>query len=196
MSIVSAPVTRRVIIHADDFGLHPAVNAAIAQGHEHGIIASASLLVDGDAAAEAVELARTLPGLDLGLHFTLTGQNGGLSHFAWDCVRGRMHAADIERELRRQLAKAHDFGLSLSHIDSHQHLHALPFLCRIVCRVAHEYGIQFVRVPEDGPAFAPVPASRRAQATLLRVFARLARRIVARHGLQTTDHFSDRKSVV
>ena len=184
-------MTRRVIIHADDFGLHPAVNKAVARGHAQGMVSSASLLVNGDAAAEAVQIARALPGLDLGLHFTLTGQNGGLWRFLRNSGNGTLTNADVERTLRHQLdAAIHGYRLSLSHIDSHQHLHALPFLCRMVCRVAKEYGIRCVRIPEDGPAFAAVPSARHAQAAVLRVFARLARRIVARHGLQTTDSFA------
>lgn len=184
-------MTRRVIIHADDFGLHRSVDTAIRLGHERGVISSASILIEGAAAKEAIDIARALPSLDLGLHFTLTGREGGLTRFFADWVRGKMRRADVTAALHRQLGMAlRTQRLTLSHIDSHQHLHALPPIMDAVCRAAKDCDIRCVRVPEDGPAFARVPPSRRAQSAALRVCARLSRRIVARYGLTTTDHFS------
>ena len=39
----------KLIVNADDFGLHSAVNAGILDGHRTGIITSTSLLAGGDA---------------------------------------------------------------------------------------------------------------------------------------------------
>ncbi|HUC70019.1 MAG TPA: ChbG/HpnK family deacetylase, partial [Stellaceae bacterium] len=53
---------RQLIVCADDFGLDPAVNAAVEEGHRHGILSTASLMVGAPAAADAVARARRLPG--------------------------------------------------------------------------------------------------------------------------------------
>jgi predicted glycoside hydrolase/deacetylase ChbG (UPF0249 family) len=183
----------RVIINADDFGLHPVVNGAIAQGHRDGLITSASLMTLGSACEDAVRLARTLPTLDLGLHFCLVGVPGlpaGLGPFAAACLRGQFPANRIAEELRRQLAYAHSAGLGISHIDAHQHLHALPWVMRIVCRVAAEYDIPGIRLPLDGPALAAIPSGRRVQAAALRISSRLSRRYILETGRRTTDHFA------
>ncbi|MDQ2688354.1 MAG: ChbG/HpnK family deacetylase, partial [Armatimonadota bacterium] len=130
----------RVIVNADDFGLHPAINEGIEHGHRDGMITSASLMTLGPALDDAVRRARSLPALDLGLHFTLVGVPGlpsGLGAFFAAYLRGQLPARVITDALYRQLDLAlRTHKLLLSHIDSHQHLHAFPPLMRVVCRVA------------------------------------------------------------
>ena len=99
-----------------------------------------------------------------------------------------MPASRIEAQLSRQFdAVKH---LPISHIDSHQHLHALPAIMRVVCRFASQRGIPAIRLPADGPAFAYVPPARRAQAAALAATARLSQRHITASGLRTSDHFS------
>ncbi len=181
----------RVIVHADDFGLHPAINAGIDTAHRNGLVSSASLMPLGAAFDDALRCIQFLPRLDLGLHFSLVGVPGlpptlgaFLAAYAW----GQMPASRIEAQLSRQFdAVKH---LPISHIDSHQHLHALPAIMRVVCRFAARHGIPAIRLPIDGPALAPVPPARRAQAAALAAMARLSRRYIAAYGLRTSDHFS------
>ena len=63
---------RRLIINGDDFGLSAKINAGILSAHRNGILTSASLMVGGDAAQEAVDIARRHPELAIGLHVTLS----------------------------------------------------------------------------------------------------------------------------
>ncbi len=63
--------TRQLIVTADDFGADEAVNEAVERAHVDGILTAASLMVSGDAAADAVERARRLPKLGVGLHIVL-----------------------------------------------------------------------------------------------------------------------------
>src|SRR5580698_1358621 len=62
---------RSLIVTADDFGLHTRVNEAVERAHRDGVLAAASLMVGADAAADAVERARRLPELRVGLHLVL-----------------------------------------------------------------------------------------------------------------------------
>ncbi|MDQ2798868.1 MAG: ChbG/HpnK family deacetylase [Armatimonadota bacterium] len=189
----AAPVSVRVIVHADDFGLHPALNEGIERAHREGLVSSASLMPTGPAFDDAVRRSRALPQLDLGLHFALVGVPGcppTLSHFALAFARGQMPTQTIAESLRSQLDAAFRQGVSISHIDSHQHLHTLPTIMRVVCAAAREYGIPAVRLPLDGPAFASLPPGRHGQAALLRVMARLSRRYITAFGLRTTDYFA------
>ena len=64
---------RHLIVTADDFGLDLAINEAVEQAHREGVLTAASLMVGQAAARDAVERARRLPGLRVGLHVTLTG---------------------------------------------------------------------------------------------------------------------------
>ena len=184
-------MSKRVIVHADDFGLHPAINAGIEAAHRDGLASSASVMPLGPAFADAVRRARSLPSLDLGLHFALVGVPNlppTLGAFLAAYARGQMPARVVAAHFTSQLAALG--GLAVSHIDSHQHLHALPSVMRVVCRAASQNGIGAVRLPLDGPAHAAVPPARRAEAAALAVMARLSRRYIAAYGLRTSDYFS------
>lgn len=186
-------MTRRVIVHADDFGLHLAINAGIEAAHRNGLITSASLMPLGAAFEDAVRRCRALPELDLGLHFTLVGVPGyppTLSAFLAAYAAGKLPPQVVADTLRRQMDAVLATGLTLTHLDSHQHLHALPGLMRVICPIAAEYGLRAIRLPQDGLAFASVSSGRRVQAAALAFMARLARRSIAANCLQTSDHFS------
>ncbi|MDE0854568.1 MAG: ChbG/HpnK family deacetylase, partial [Nevskia sp.] len=55
-----------LIVTADDFGLHAAVNEAVELAHRDGVLTAASLMVGAPAAADAVQRARRLPRLRVG----------------------------------------------------------------------------------------------------------------------------------
>jgi hypothetical protein len=62
---------KRLVVTADDFGLSLPVNDAVEQAHTHGILTAASLLTGAPACDDAVERARRLPQLGVGLHLAL-----------------------------------------------------------------------------------------------------------------------------
>src|SRR5690349_3437565 len=64
-------INMKVIVNADDFGYSEAVNRAIIQAHDEGILTSCSLMVNERACPQAVELARSRPRLAVGLHLVL-----------------------------------------------------------------------------------------------------------------------------
>src|SRR5438046_987698 len=61
-----------LIVNADDFGYSARVNAAVEKVHREGVLTSASLMVTEEGREEAVELARQMPGLGVGLHVVTT----------------------------------------------------------------------------------------------------------------------------
>ena len=48
---------KQLIINADDFGIHEAVNLAVYRGFESGILTSTSIMAGGDAFSSAVRAA-------------------------------------------------------------------------------------------------------------------------------------------
>jgi predicted glycoside hydrolase/deacetylase ChbG (UPF0249 family) len=117
-------VIRRLIVNADDFGRSPAINRGVAEGHERGIVTSASLMVRWPAALEAAAYARAHPGLGVGLHFDLAEWR-----FAgeWEPVYQVLADEDpvtVGAEFDRQLDEFRKLmGRPPSHLDSHQHVH-------------------------------------------------------------------------
>ena len=136
---------KRLIVTADDFGLAPAVNEAVEQGHRRGILSAASLMVAAPAAADAVARAKRLPKLGVGLHLVLVDGRpvlppaeipdlvGPDGRFLADPFRAgvkifRNPAArrQMEREMRAQLEAFHATGLALDHVNAHHHFHTHP----------------------------------------------------------------------
>lgn len=160
---------RRLIVNADDLGLSPAVNRGIVELHRAGAVTSASLLMNLPSTADALALTEGLP-LDIGVHLTLTVGRplaGGLpslvdgsgafgkAHLARQIARGRLRLAEVEREWSAQIEAFLATGRPLAHLDSHLHIHALPWLRRVALRLAWRYGVGAVRLRAHGLALWP-----------------------------------------
>lgn len=157
------------IFNADDFGISPGVNAAIVKAHKEGILNSASLMVNQKYAPQAVEAARKMPDLEIGLHLNLTnerpaadpkdipllvGQDGKLNKgFVQLLLCSVFHPVEfsrqIETEIRAQVKKYLQTGLNLEHIDGHRHVHLIPAVFKIVRKIQKEYKIPRVRVMNE-----------------------------------------------
>ena len=159
---------RHLIVTADDFGLHEAVNEAVAQANRRGILTAASLMVSGPAAADAVRRARRLPNLRVGLHIVLADGLSSLPHQQIPSIAdidGRMGEdmffrgvrffarasvrAQLEAEIRAQFLAFARTGLPLDHVNAHKHFHLHPTILGILIRVAREFGARAMRVPDE-----------------------------------------------
>src|SRR5688572_21693060 len=113
---------RRVVINADDFGLHEAVNEGIVLAHQQGIVTSASLMACGSAFEDAILRRKACPDLGLGIHLTLVEErpvapvekvpslvNGegtmplSYGNFAGRWLSGRIRKCDVLYELEAQV---------------------------------------------------------------------------------------------
>ena len=158
----------KVIFSADDFGRSTPVNAAVMQAHRQGVLTSASLMVAGDAADEAVALAQETPTLAVGLHVVVTGGRAILppeqiphlvdtsGRFPDDPVRtgwryfmSRTVQKELARELAAQFERFAATGLPLSHVDGHLHMHVHPTVFKLLLPLARQYGARGLRLPRD-----------------------------------------------
>ena len=156
----------QVIVNADDFGLHPAVNRGICRAHQEGIVTSTSLIPCGRAFGDAVERLNGCPDLDVGVHLTLVEERpvsppeqipslvnrdgrmpASYREFTRGWLSGRIRHGDVRRELESQIQRVLRAGLHPTHIDGHQHVHCLPGLWPMVSSFAEEYHIAFIRLP-------------------------------------------------
>ena len=204
------PVSARryVIFNADDFGLCTGVNAGVIASHQGGVVRSASLIATGEAFDEAADYARNNPSLDIGLHLALCDgvpvsdsarvpslvTSDGRFDKSWSgflrrYLRGKISLRDVEAELRAQLEKSLACGLRISHLDSHQHLHALPGIFEIVLRLAEEHGIRAVRSPLEHSTLFNVGVVRTLSRLALGNIFRIARRKLVHSTVRTADHF-------
>ena len=199
---------KQVIFTADDFGLALEVNEAIEQGHTNGVLSAASLMMGADHAGDAVSRAKRLPALRVGLHVTVADGKALLPPEAIPALadsHGRLSSnlaaagvqwffspaaqRDLAAEIRAQFDAFHATGLTLDHINAHNHLHLHPTVLGIILEVARDFGSPAIRLPWEPPTvLAPWLA-------LLRL--RL-RRAGVRHndaivGMRDTGHLTERR---
>jgi chitin disaccharide deacetylase len=159
---------RRLIVNADDFGRSPSINQAVIRAHRDGILTTASLMVNGAAAKEAVTLAHDNPGLGVGLHLTLVCGHSALSsseipslvdwrgQFPESAVKAgftyyfrRSLRNELRREIEAQFKKFHSFGLKLDHVNGHLNLHLHPTIFALLMENAKTWGITACRLTRD-----------------------------------------------
>ena len=66
---------KNLIVNADDFGRHELINRAVERAFNDGCLKSATLMAGGIAFDDAVDVAKKLSGLGVGIHFTLANGN-------------------------------------------------------------------------------------------------------------------------
>lgn len=109
---------RYLIVNADDLGMTAAVNQGIFEAHEHGIVTSASLMVNRPAAPDAAKTLAEHPHLAVGLH---------------------LEAGD---DWWRQLERFRELvGRDPTHLDSHKHVHEAEPVTAVAEAMATELGV-------------------------------------------------------
>ena len=156
---------KNIIVNADDFGRHELINLAVERAFNAGCLRSATLMAGGVAFDDAVQLAKKVSGLGVGIHFTLANGNpilppkeipslvteegtfhGDYIKFLKRYLSGKISLSEVRSELAAQLEKILNAGLTLTHFDSHQHLHHVPGISEIALDLAEAAGIKSMRV--------------------------------------------------
>lgn len=202
---------KRLIINADDFGIHPLVNEGIIEGHVHGVLTSTTLLASGMAFDDAVRKVKAVPTLGVGVHLCLVGalppvspvhevsslvDAEGLFYPSYGPVikrayEGKVQYEEVYEEWDRQIGKVVATGIPITHVDSHQHLHILPPFWKITVALMKKYKIYKVRIPRESYGFKTILANpfRTAGRTGLTFLAKKAAQDIVPCGLTTTQHF-------
>lgn len=175
----------RLIINADDFGITPDVTDSILACHDAGAVTSTTFMANGSDAERAADAARSRASLSTGLHFNLTegepqtdpsrvptlltssGSFVGRGELVRRWMQGHLAPEEVWLELQSQLARMRRLGLEPSHLDSHQHVHALiPTVAYAVRRVASSLG-RPARTPWTWRGARPRSVKRRLTQTAL-----------------------------
>jgi predicted glycoside hydrolase/deacetylase ChbG (UPF0249 family) len=189
---------RSIVINADDFGLDPDIDDGIVAAIERGPVRSVSMVGNRPGLHAAVQKLKRLPRrISVGAHLNLTDSpplsqappTGTFSGSHWSTVwalLGARNLSPIEAEFRRQIERLLGAGVTLEKLDSHGHIHVLPQVFDLTCRLASEYRIPFVRViRRAGPMRFAMSSLK--ELAIERTSAR-SRRAANEFGLLTTDH--------
>lgn len=158
---------KRLIVNADDFGRHELINLAVERAFKNGCLKSTTLMPGGVAFDDAVAVAKRNPGLGVGIHCTLANGNPilppkeipslvtaeGIFHadyvvFLKRYLSGKISLTEVRAELAAQFEKMNRAGLTLTHVDSHQHLHHVPGIVKIVLELSEAAGVKAMRVAD------------------------------------------------
>jgi predicted glycoside hydrolase/deacetylase ChbG (UPF0249 family) len=160
-------MTPRLIINADDFGLTPGINRAIAELHQARALTSATLMATGAAFDDAVATAHANPSLGVGCHIVLTDGapasnpesiptllgpdrktfRPSLVDFLQALLRGRISEEELKREALAQIQKLQNAGIKVTHLDTHKHTHLFPAVARPLLQLAEQRSIRAIRHP-------------------------------------------------
>lgn len=154
---------KKFILNADDFGMSNAFNKAVLDGYNNGFLTSASICANGEAFSAAVnEILPECPNLGIGIHLNIIEGKSLVNHnelvlltnssgcFNNGYIKMILHSnnpeflAQVEKEFRAQIERVLKYT-KIDHLDSHVHVHAIPKIFELTCKLAKEYEIGQIR---------------------------------------------------
>ena len=166
----------RYLMHADDIGLSSGITRSIGAAIDEGLVRSVSLIVNGSALEEAKESLLARPDVRVSVHLNLlegqplsgadrvpllVGEDGQLAATFQKLTRlwlagGRAGRVALKKqiglEFSAQINRAIDaLGGRLDRllVDSHTHIHALPFVLDVLLGQDYQRPIDYVRLPRE-----------------------------------------------
>lgn len=195
---------KKLIINADDYGACEDVNSAVEELALAGLLGGVSLLVNGASFASAVAFLNAHPTINAGIHLNLIegrpmaqpdavqailDPDGLFLNRSGLMMRWALHPIAVTRavtiEWRTQIEYFLATGLTLTHADSHQHLHAFPPAFRIAVNLCKEFGIPAMRLPRERNRIQ----ARSLTTQALNANLAIAQRFAATASLRCNDHF-------
>ncbi len=155
---------KKFILNADNFGKNSDYNRGVLNGYNNGFVTSASIVANGEAFDTAInEILPECQQLSVGVHLDITqgkpltdanlliDNTGEFSSTFLSLIKAVNNDAllrEIEAEFRAQIEKVQTV-CKITHIDSVEHIHVIPKLFNLVCKLADEYSIPYVRTYKE-----------------------------------------------
>lgn len=160
-----------LIVNADDFGYSEAVNYGIIRAHTHGVLNSATVMMNMPGAEHALELSKKYPDLGLGVHLVLTcgkpllqghrtivQPNGSFYKSPTLLFNEAIDTEEVKKEWVAQIERFLSLGGRLTHLDSHHHVHGHPELQAVIAELANSYHVP-VRIGRENSIPGTTPFS-------------------------------------
>ena len=162
---------KKFILCADLFGKNKDYNRAVLNGCNNGFVKSCSIVANGDAFDAAInDILPECTNISVGINLNLTVGNALTKAFKLTDINNTFKynfnqlvdqikknsdiLSEIEAELRAQVEKVTN-TTKIYHINSIDNIHLIPEILKIVCIIAEEYNIKYVRVPYEELYYVP-----------------------------------------
>jgi predicted glycoside hydrolase/deacetylase ChbG (UPF0249 family) len=183
-----------LVVNADDYGYFPGVSEGILACARQGRITATGVMANRPWFEDDIVRLRDETDIDAGVHLVLTCGEPLTAALAARLPGGRfpskesLIAAILRQQIPLELLRAEwcaqierclGAGLTLHFLNSHEHVHMLPSLFRLIVELADIYGIPHLRLsePEWPPGRSPATFVRD---LALAVLARIDRRRLSR----------------
>lgn len=203
--------SKKFILNADDFGLSKFNNQAVLEDTINGFLSGASICANTPAFESAInDVLPDCQNLSIGVHLNIiegksltkcniiTNSKGefnkGYLYFLLNRNNQKL-LDEIEVEFRVQIEKVKSVAI-IDHIDSHVHVHSIPQIFELVCKLAKEYNIEYVRTQYEKPF--TVPSFKKnfnfkypinlIKLILLNSLTKINKKILAKYDLKTNDY--------
>ena len=192
---------KNLIFTADDFGYNKAFNKAVFKAFKEGMLNSAALMVNCEGFFEAVEMFKDMKGCHLSVHLNIIEGNSLSTSETfkdwffkiWQKTYDKNYMNFLEKEFRAQIEKVLKF-YKADMLNSHVHTHAIPKIFEMTCKLAKEYGIDYVRTQFEKPYYVKGKVLKSsypinmAKVALLNSFTLKNRKVIEKYGLKTNDY--------
>lgn len=195
----------KVIINSDDLGYSNSENDAIFRAMSNSKITSASLIANGAGFEDAVSRIGNFPQCSFGVHLNVTEFRPLRQSKKYDELnlidlngfwKGDIRQTprylrstlvdDVRQEWGLQIEKCLDNNIPISHLDSHHHVHTIPWLWPAVRDVQVKYNIKRIRNTKN-----LYPAKMRPSYTIVMLKKIWDYRMRNICGIVSTDYFTD-----
>ncbi len=155
---------KKFILNADNFGVNNGINRGVLDGYNAGLITSAGICANGKEFDAAVnEILPECPHLGICANLNISFGNAisncdfiadGRRKFnntyasIYSMSANKKGIIAIEKEFRAQIEKISEIK-KIDALNSNGNVHAIPRIFNIVCKLASEYNIPFVRLSRE-----------------------------------------------
>lgn len=200
----------QLIINNDDFGLTYGLNKAVSDSNSAGLTTSVSVLTNGTAYKNAISLIKVkLKSVGVGVHLNLTDgpsptkeltdNSGNYNNSYFKLIyksRNKKFLKALETDFEHQIKKLIKDKVHPDHLDSDKHVHMIPAIFEITCRLAKKYKINHVRLSKEKINLSYIiknmsltAVKNLSKLVLLSFFSKRNQRILKKYGVYSPDAF-------
>lgn len=195
-----------MIINADDFGFSSDINRAVIDSFKKKLCSNTTIMANMPGFDEACQLVHEHKLLNYaGIHFVLTEgvpltddikkcsrfcNSDGILNMSRGMRFWRLNIEEkraIAKELRAQIGRCREYGLTITHADSHRHAHEEWAIAHVVIDLCRSEGIPYLRLARN---------CGQGRTLAKRMYRHILNRKIRKAGLSRTMYFGSAKDVL